>query len=112
IRVADVVVVKEVLRQRMKVIDINGPTLNGNGQAELVLLVAFAMQRNEAQIIAVRELEQRTAYGDERRCLVILAPEAAKKPIDPGKPQGRSKTRTGGILHHAAIEMRLTNAAG
>src|ERR1700733_7846480 len=79
IRVADVVVVEEVLRQRMKVIDIDGPTRNGNRQTELILLVAFAVQRNEAQVVALCELEQGSAQGDERRRLIILAPKAAQK---------------------------------
>src|SRR5258705_334765 len=112
IRIPDVVVIEEVLRQRVKVIDIDSPALNGNRQAELILLVAFAVQRNESQIVVLCKLQQGTLECGERRRLIVLAPEAAQKPIDPGKPHGRAEPWAGGILRHPTVEMRLTNAAG
>src|SRR6202142_1729505 len=112
IRVPDVVVIEEVLGQRMKVIGIDGPALNGDRDPKLIFLVAFTMQRNETQIAVLRELEQGTLKRGQRRCLVVLPPESTQNPVQPRKPQGRAETRAGGVLHDGAGEMRLTHPAG
>lgn len=58
--IVEIVVVEEIPCQRLKIVGINRPPVKRNGHAELVLLVALAMQRHESQALVGRELEEWT----------------------------------------------------
>jgi hypothetical protein len=49
---ADVVVVEEVYAARFEIVDVQSPTANRNRDAELMLLIALAMQRLERSRVA------------------------------------------------------------
>ena len=51
---ADVVVIEKIRGARFESVDIESPAAQRNRQAELVLFVALAVQRNEADILAAR----------------------------------------------------------
>ena len=112
VRVADVVVIEEILRLGVKVIGIDHPALHGDRDADLVFLVALAVQRQEAQVAILRVLEQRPAERRQRRRLVVLAPKSAQDPVQLGKPYGGADPGTRGVLGDRPIEMRLPHADG
>src|SRR6202000_1921279 len=74
--VADVVVIEEILGQGMEGVEIDGPAVDRDAQAELILLVTLSMKGNESQVVILREFKQRASQGDQRRRLVVLAPKA------------------------------------
>src|SRR5258708_208297 len=51
VRVAEHIVVEEVLHAGAEVVAIEGPTMEGDGDAELALLVALAVQRKEVEAL-------------------------------------------------------------
>ena len=79
IRFADVVVVEEIYDVGAEGVGVEHPSAIRDGDAELMLFVALAVQRNESQIVGVGKLQQRTGRGDERRRLVVVAVEGAEE---------------------------------
>src|ERR1700735_1547439 len=75
VRVADRVVVEEVLRLGAKVIHINRPAAYRYGEPHLVLLVALAAQWQKAQGAALCIGQEWPRNRLERRGLIELAPE-------------------------------------
>src|SRR3984957_17995782 len=73
--VVQVVMVEEILRARQKAIRVDRPPEQWNRDAKLMLLIALAMQRNEAQILLRDEIDQGDVAGIEWPCLVTLAVE-------------------------------------
>src|SRR3984957_10679383 len=96
--VVQVVVVEEILRARQKVIRVDRPPEQWNRDAKLMLLIALAMQRNEAQILLRDEIDQRAAHRTEWRRLVKMPVESAEHPIQLGYPDGRTDARVGRVL--------------
>src|ERR1700734_4040381 len=112
VRVADVVVIEEVLRFGVEVVRIDDPAIQRNCDAGLPFLVALTVQRQEAQIAVLRVLKERTTQCVERRSLIILSPKSAQDPIEARQSQRRADTRARGILGKRTVEMRLPYARG
>src|SRR5271156_6236621 len=86
VRIADVVVIEEVLRLGMEMIDIDYPSVDRNREAGLIFLIAFAVQRQEAQIIVLGESKQWATQSGERRRLIVLSPKSAQDPVELRQP--------------------------
>ena len=56
IRIVEAIVVEEIFHMISKGIGVYRPTPQGDCHADLRFLVAFSMQRNESQILVVREI--------------------------------------------------------
>src|SRR5882762_5300456 len=100
-------------KKQVGVVEIAGvqrPAMKRNGDAKLVLFIAFTVERNEAQVLIVGGLQERTGNGQQRRRLVEMAIKGAKDPVQFGNPQRSADARTGGILNDAAGKMRLAKA--
>src|SRR5487761_741654 len=111
IRVADVVVVEEILRARLERIGVQKPSPNRNRYPELMLFVAFSSQRNEAQALAGNESQQGSRRGQQWRRLIDMAVEAAKHPMQTRNPNRHPHPRACGVLGNFSREVRLPNAA-
>src|SRR5260370_26355216 len=77
IRVAERIVVEKVLHSGAEVVGIYCPSLNRNCDANLMLFITFAAQRNEIKTLGHSELKQRPEYCRERRGSVKKRPEHA-----------------------------------
>ena len=78
--IAQNVMIEKVFCASAEVGEIEGPSRHGDGQTELVLLIALAPQRQETKSLLRRLLQQRTAYREQRRGLVVMPVEAAERP--------------------------------
>src|ERR1700723_3209748 len=79
VRLAYVVVVEEIVGAGFEVVGVEYPALDRYGDAEFVLLVAFAMKRNECELIGILDfLEERPGERCERRRLIIVSVECTK----------------------------------
>src|SRR5882672_3602796 len=103
--------VEEIFSAREKIASVERPSVKRNSDAKLVLFIAFTVERNEAQILIVSGLQQRTGNGQQRRRLVEMSVEGAEDPVQFGNPQRGADARTGGILNHAAGKMRLAETS-
>src|ERR1700730_8921237 len=83
VRVAHRIVVEEIRRPRLESVGVDRPASNRRGQADLVFLIAFAVQGNETQILRRHETEEWTRGRDQWRPLVIAAGKAPDDPVDP-----------------------------
>src|SRR5579862_6392891 len=100
VRFADIVVIKKVIRPRLEIVDVERPPAERNRHAELVLLIAFAVQRNERQLVTVLDgLKQRSGQRIERRSLVVVTVKCAESPIDTGNFHGNPKSGIDRVLH-------------
>ena len=104
--------IEEVLCFRVKVIDVDRPAVYGNGDTDLLFFIALTAQRQEAQIIVLRELKQRATQGSERRCLIVFPPKSTQDPAKSRKQYGDTEAGTRDVLGQTAIEMRLPHTAG
>ena len=95
----------------MEVVDVQAPTLHGDRETNLVLLVALAVQRQEPQVAVLRVLQKGAAHGRQRWGLVVLSPEPTQAPAYSRQPDGRADARTGGILGERPGKMRLAHPA-
>src|SRR5260370_11361976 len=108
--IVEIIVVEEIHRARKKIAGIERPPAEWNGDAKLVLFVAFTVQRNEAQVLIVGGLQQRTGNGDQRRRLVEMPIKSTHNPVQFGNPQRCPNAWAGGILNRAAGKMCLPEA--
>src|SRR5260370_40277673 len=67
IRVAQRIVVEKVLHSGAEVVGIYCPSLNRNCDANLMLFITFATQRNELRTLGHRELKHRPGECRDRR---------------------------------------------
>src|SRR5487761_232598 len=102
IRVADVVVVKEILRARLERIGVQKPSTNRNRYAVLMFFIAFSAQRNEAQVLAGNESQQGSRRGQQWRRLIEMAVESAKHPIQARNAYRRPNPWACGVLGNFA----------
>lgn len=103
-------VVEEILGASEKIACVERPAVEWNGDAKLVLFIAFSVEWNEAQILIVGGLQERTGNGQQRRRLVEMSVKSAENPVQLRNPQGSADARAGGILDHAAGEVCLAEA--
>src|SRR5882724_6746636 len=108
--VVEIVVVEEIHGASEKIAGVQRPAMKRNGDAKLVLFIAFTVERNEAQVLIVGGLQERTGNRQQRRRLVEMPVEGAEDPVQFGNPQRSPDARTGGILNDAAGKMRLAKA--
>ncbi len=101
IRIANRVVVEEISHSGVEVGQRRYPVAQGNGDAVFLLNVALALQREEENSLAGRELEQRSGNGVERRRLVVIRISRPQHPIEFRNADGRSQTRIRGILRES-----------
>src|SRR6201999_2417343 len=80
IRLADVIVIEEVVSDSLKVVGIDRPSAIRNRYPELMLLITFTVQGNESQIIHVDESQQRSSSRQQWRRLVVLSIDCSEAP--------------------------------
>src|SRR6266403_4120974 len=105
--VVEIVVVEEIHSASEKIAGVQRPAMKRNGDAKLVLFIAFTVERNEAQVLIVGGLQERTGNGQQRRRLVEMAIKGAENPVQFGNPQRSADAGAGCILNHAAGKVRL-----
>ena len=96
--VADHIVVQEVARAGVEIIHVERPSANRNAQSDIVLDIALARQRNEAEPLRHRKIERRTGQAVERRRLVVIRVVAVQRPVQTRNADGRAEPRIGGVL--------------
>src|SRR5215469_17958694 len=94
--IAEHIVIEVVVRAGAEVGEVNGPSTNRNGQADFVLLVAFASERQKTESLSKSQRKQRTGERVERRRLVVTAISAAQDPFQFGNLDSRPEARTAG----------------
>ena len=109
--IVEIIVVEEILGASEKIAGVQRPAVEWNGNAELVLFIAFAVERNEAQVLIVGGLQKRAGNGQQRRRLVKMTIKGAENPVEPGNPQRSANARAGSILNHSAGEMCLAETS-
>jgi hypothetical protein len=105
VRVSDHVVVEEVLGIGLELIEIDRPTSHWNGDTDFILLVAFALERQEAKPLLDRKVCERARHRRQRRRLIVAAVVAADHPLPAGHSHSRANPRVGGVLGQHPVEV-------
>ena len=108
--VADDIVIQKIARAGVEIVHIERPSAKRNGQADVVLDIALALQRNEIEALRHRELERRTGQAVERRRLIVIRVVAVQHPVQSRNADRRAQTRIGGVLIHQSAVVRQPNA--
>lgn len=101
--VAENVVIEEILRGGAKVGDVEGPALEWDGQTELTLLVAFAVEGEKATRRGRALIEDWTRDGEEGWGLIVVSPESASDPVEFRNLERSTEARVGRILADGLI---------
>ena len=109
---SDAAMIEEIMSVGFEVVDVNSPSTIRNVYAELMLLVALALKRDEAAIVGFAEIQQRTRNGNQRRRLIVVAVESAESPVEAGNVYGRAESRADRGLCKSAGEVRRAHAGG
>lgn len=86
--------VEKIYHVRAEVIGVNNPSVEGDGDAELMLFVAFSVKRNESQIVRIGEFNQRAGRCNQRRRLIVVAVERSEGPVETRKVQRDTEAGT------------------
>ncbi len=108
--VTDVGVVEEVVDAGLEGVDVEYPATKGDLDAELVLFVAFAVERSERGVVLVCELHDWARCGEKRWRLVVAAVEGAEDPVQFGDADGYTETRVGCVFAELALKVGLAQA--
>ena len=119
--VADVGVVEEVVDAGFEGVGVEEPAAEGNLDAELMLFVAFTVERGEAGAGAEGEVLEAagavgdggggTAEGEQRWRLVEATVEAAEDPVESGEAQGYAEAWVGFVFGELALKVGLAEAS-
>ncbi len=98
---ADVVVIEKIAGVGLEVIGVKNPSPKRDGDAELMLFVAFAVERGKSQALLAGVIDQRRA-GDGLNwwCLIVVPIESAEGPTQLGDGDGGAEARLDGRLFH------------
>ena len=110
IGIAEGIVVEIIFRRGMKVSFAEGPTADGNGDAVLLLDVAFAIERQEDAIVATGIVDKASGDGVQRRSLIIVGISGAQDPIELGNLDGGADAGIGGVLADLAGKVCIAQA--
>ncbi len=110
--VADVGVVEEIVDAVLEGVGVEEPAAEGDLEAELMLLVALAVEGSEGGVVGVGEGEDGAGGGEERRGLVEAAVEGAEAPVEFGDAEGSAETGGGVIFGEVSFEAGLAEAGG
>src|SRR3954471_13431345 len=91
---------------------IERPSPPGDRYSKLVLLVAFAVQREESHAFLSGKFQQRSADGGERWRLLEPSVEIPQNPIELRNPKCCVRSRPRSLLIQLAGETRQPNTAG
>src|SRR5215470_3578769 len=80
--IVEIVVVEEVSGAGEEIAGVERPPVKRDGDAELVLLVAFAVKRDKAAVLIAGGLQERARNSQERGSLIEVAVKAAEDPIE------------------------------
>ena len=108
--VADHIVIQEIARAGVEIIHVERPSAHRNAQSDIVLDIALARQRNEAETLRHRKIERRTGEAVERRRLVVIRVVAVQRPVQARNADGRAEPRIGGVLIEQARVVREPDA--
>jgi hypothetical protein len=86
-------VVQKVPRLGVVIGSVKPPPLIGNGEAELMLLVALTVQRQDGKTAVLHKLQQRTGDSRERRLLIVAAVESVQHPVKTRQADRRADAR-------------------
>ncbi len=108
--VADVGVVEEVVDAGLEGVGVEEPAAEGDLHAELMLFVAFAVERREVGVVGLGELHDGAGGGEEWRGLVEVPVEAAKDPVEFRDLDGCADARGGYVFGDLGLEVGLAQA--
>src|ERR1017187_6334344 len=92
-------------------IGVNRPAIERDRDSELIFIISFSSQRQEAQIVVLGKRQQRARERRQRRCLIELTIKGARYPTELRQQERRTQTWTGGIFNNAAGEMGLSHSS-
>src|ERR1035441_4112768 len=99
------VVVEEIISAGAEGVGVERPSAKRDGDAELMLFVALAMERNESATTCRAQISQRPGSGEQRRRLIVVTVEGAEGPAKSGNGDRSAKARTDGALRDTAAEI-------
>ena len=97
--------IEEVSRSGSELRNIHGPARKRDCEAELALLIALAMQRQEPEALLDGTLDHRPVHRQERRGLIVPPPKGSSHPSQLWNPYCRSNARIGSILAEPAAKV-------
>ena len=99
-RIPDHIVIQEIARAGMEIVHLERPAAPWDREADIVLNIALACQRNKSITLCQRELQQRTGQAVERRRLIVVGVVAVQNPVEFRNPNGPAHPRIGRVLVH------------
>src|ERR1700722_12018039 len=81
IGLANIVVIEKVRSVGAKHVGVENPAAPGDVHAEFFFFVTFTMERDERQVVVVRELQKGARGSDQRRRLIVMAVGGAEGPV-------------------------------
>ena len=99
---SDGVVVEEIPGAGAEGVGVERPSAKGDGDTELMLFVALAIERNEFATICRAQLLQRSGGSKQRRRLIVVTVEGAEGPAKTGDRDRCTEARADGVLRNTA----------
>ena len=100
------IVIEEIPRPRLKIVCIECPPGERNGDPCFVLLIPLSAQRQESEALLESEVQQRPGDGGEGWRLVIPSVKSAHDPTQSGDPDGRPGPRACGVFGQLPCKVR------
>src|SRR6185437_12028800 len=111
IGIAQHVMIEVIGGAGVEVVYIEAPAAQGNGEPELVLLVALAAQGQKTEALGSGHIEQRPAHRQQRWRLVVAAVEGTQYPAQARQLNSRPQARVGGRFTEPAGKVRYPQSA-
>ena len=85
--IVEIIVVEEIFGAGQEIAGVENPSVERNSDAKLVLFISLTAERNEAQVLIVGGLQERTGNSEQRRRLIEAPIEGTENPVELGDPQ-------------------------
>src|SRR5664279_2767134 len=109
---SDSVVVEEIIGSGAEGVGVERPSAEGYGDAELMLFVAFAVQRDEGATVLCAQLHQWSGGGEQGWRLIVVAVESAEGPAQPWDGNDGADARADRVLGDASGKAGRAEAGG
>src|SRR5581483_10429811 len=97
--------IEEIPRSSPEIRHIESPSAERHGQSELALLVTFTAQRQKAESLGHRNVQQRTRNREQRRSLIIASVKRARDPAELRDSHCSPHPRIGRIFRDGTAEV-------
>ena len=103
--------IEKVLCPGAEVGNVKGPSRQWNGQTKFMLFITLAAQREKAEALLRRLLQQRTIDCKQRRSLIVASVESAQHPIEFRNTDGSPNSRIDRIFADGRTKMCQPHSA-